>query len=128
MSGSKEEIGVTLDRGSENIGYCLGRLFAILEKVQEEAFPNTKSNIKERYYATASTTPAAVFPNLFKLKNSFIQKIQNKTSRLKMEREIALIFGMIEEIPKNLHLPDQGRFVVGYYHQRQEFFAVHGEE
>lgn len=123
----QEEVGVALDRAYANVGYCLGRLFAVLEKLQEESNQGLFSNVRERYYITASTAPAAAFPLLLRQKNSYLGRIANPMKRENFEQEISGIVMNIKEIPKNLHLADQGRFAIGYYHQRQDFFQTHGE-
>ncbi len=118
----QEEVGVALDSESTNIAYTLGRLFAVLERLQEEANQHS-SNLRDRYYTTASTSPAAVFPQILRQKNMQLSRIPNKTLRDRFERDIAQLFLSIDHIPSSLSLTDQGRFVIGYYHQRQEYFT-----
>lgn len=118
----KEEIGMALDTQNTNIGYRIGRLFAVLEKIQEEASPGINATIKDRFYGSASSVPVTVFPHLMKLKNYHIAKIENKGRAINFEKLIGEIIEDIKGFPSHLSLDDQGYFAVGYYHQRQDFF------
>lgn len=118
----KEEVGMALDTSNTNTGYCLGRLFAVLEKIQEEASPGINATIRDRFYGSASSTPVTVFPHLMKLKNHHIAKLENRGRAVNLEKIIGEIVDDIKDFPGHLSLDDQGRFAVGYYHQRQDFF------
>ena len=74
----ERELTMALDPDNMNIGYNLGRLFAVLEKVQEEANPGLNATIRDRYYGAASATPVAVFSTLMKLKNHHLSKLENR--------------------------------------------------
>lgn len=123
----ERELTVTLDAENINIGYNLGRLFAMLEKIQEEANPGLNATIRDRYYGAASATPVSVFPVLIKLSKHHLSKIEGEKKGLAIarEKEITGIVGHIDAsgaFPRVLLLEDQGRFAIGYYHQRQSFF------
>jgi len=120
----QKEVSMSLDITNANIGYRLGRLFAVLEKVQEEANPGLNATIRDRFYGAASSTPVAVFALLMKLKNHHISKLENRGRAVNFERLIGEIMAEIDEFPAHLSLADQGRFAVGYYHQRQDFFTT----
>jgi CRISPR-associated protein Csd1 len=113
---------MSLDEQNLNVGYRLGRLFAVLQKTQEEASPGINATIRDRYYASASGTPMVVFPILMRLKNHHMAKLENKGRAVNLEKLIGEIHDGISEYPAHLSLPDQGRFAVGYYHQYQHFF------
>jgi CRISPR-associated protein Csd1 len=121
----EKEVGMALDTGNINIGYRLGRLFATLEKIQEEASPGINATIRDRFYGAASGTPVAAFPHLMKLKNHHLAKLENRGRAVNLEKIITEIIGGIDDFPTHLSLQDQGRFSVGYYHQRQDFFTKH---
>ncbi|MBI1811344.1 MAG: type I-C CRISPR-associated protein Cas8c/Csd1, partial [Nitrospirae bacterium] len=118
----KEEVGMSLDTSNTNIGYRLGRLFAVLEKIQEEASPGINATIRDRFYGSASSVPVTVFSHLMKLKNHHIAKLESKGRTVNLEKIIGEIVDDIKDFPGHLSLDDQGRFAVGYYHQRQDFF------
>jgi CRISPR-associated protein Csd1 len=107
---------------TSNKAYRLGRLFATLEKIQEEASPGLNATIRDRYYNAASSTPVAVFSTLLRLKNHHLGKLP-KGRAVQMEKLTGEILSELNDFPRNLRLPDQGRFALGYYHQRQAFFT-----
>lgn len=121
----QREFKPMLDLANMNAAYRLGRLFAALEKVQEEASPEINATIRDRYYGAASSTPIAVFTTLLRLKAHHAAKLaqKNKGRVINFEKLFGEIMDGIKEFPAHLSLPDQGRFALGYYHQRQAFFA-----
>ncbi len=118
----EKEFQIMLDSTNVNPPYRLGRLFATLEKIQEEASPGLNATIRDRYYGAASSTPVAVFTTLLRLKNHHLGKL-SKGRSVQMERLVGEIMGGLDDFPRILALPDQGRFALGYYHQRQAFFT-----
>lgn len=116
---------MALDKENFNQAYLCGRLFATLEKIQEEANPGINATIKDRYYASVSATPGAVFPRLMSLKNHHLAKLSPGRA-VNMEKLLGEILLNIsaEGFPKHLSLDEQSRFVIGYYHQRQELFTA----
>jgi CRISPR-associated protein Csd1 len=119
----EKEILMALDASNTNPGYRLGRLFAVLEKIQEEAQPGINTTIRDRFYGAASTSPVAVFSQLLKLKNHHLAKLEHPGRRVNFEKLIGEIMSGIAEFPAHLTLNDQAYFSVGYYHQRQDFFT-----
>ena len=109
-----------LDKSSTNAPYLLGRLFAVLERIQQDANPGIKATIKDRYYGAASATPASVFGQLLRLSASHIKKADKRPYHESLIQEV---IGEIGDLPKQLNLEDQGRFALGYYHQRQWFYT-----
>jgi CRISPR-associated protein Csd1 len=121
----EKEITVALDPDNENPGYRLGRLFAVLERIQEDANPGLNATIRDRYYGAASSTPVSVFPQLLKLKNHHLSKLENTGFRVSYEKKLAeIIGGLGDSMPAHLSMDDQARFALGYYHQRQAFFTT----
>lgn len=118
-----KELSDMLDLENTSPAYRLGRLFAALEKIQEEASPGLNATIRERYYGAASSTPVAVFTTLLRLKNHHLAKLTNRGRAVNFERLLGEIMGGLNDFPKHLSLPEQGRFALGYYHQRQDFFS-----
>jgi CRISPR-associated protein Csd1 len=123
----KQEFTPMLDPDNPSAAYRLGRLFATLEKIQEEASPGLNATIRDRYYGAASATPVAVFTTLLRLKNHHLGKL-NPGRVAQMEKLIGEIMAGIDDFPRHLNLPDQGRFALGYYHQRQAFFTKRDHE
>ena len=108
-----------LDLSNTHPAYRLGRLFAVLEKIQEEASPGLNAIIRDRYYGAASSTPVAVFTTLLRLKNAHLKKLDRPGLAQWFEKLIGEILDSVNEFPSHFSLPDQGRFALGYYHQRQ---------
>lgn len=114
-----------LDLENTNPAYRLGRLFAALERIQEAAAGGPgqlNATIRDRYYGAASSTPVAVFTTLLRLKNAHLKKLTTGQS-VNFEKLLTEILGPVTDFPAHLSLPDQGRFALGYYHQRQAFFS-----
>ena len=111
-----------LDISQESKGYHLGRLFAVLEKIQEEARPGLNATIRERYYGAACSSPVTVFPTLMRLKNHHLANL-NKGRKTNLEILIGEIVGNFDDFSPHLNLHEQGKFAVGYYHQRQDLFT-----
>ena len=124
------EIYMGLNEESNDVAYVLGRVFAVLESIQTDANPEIKSTIRDRYFNSACATPASVFPVLFKLKNSHIKKIERDKGYLKRKYEDLLgeLVSKLESYPKRLSLEEQGKFILGYYHQKQEGIWENGRE
>jgi CRISPR-associated protein Csd1 len=125
---SEKEVYMSLDQSNTNPGYRLGRLFAVLERAQECASPGINATIRDRFYGAASSTPVVVFPHLLKLKNHHISKLDNKGLAVNLEKQIGEIMEGLNDLPPRLSLVDQGRFAIGYYHQRQDFFTRKGND
>lgn len=134
----KEEITVGLNENSKNIPYNLGRMFAVLEHIQEESADNKiNSTIKDRYFNSACATPASIFPILLKLKNSHMKKVERKNVGIKINFEKMLTdiqsrFSVTDDqmiaYPRRLSLEEQGMFILGYYHQTQKRYEKKSEE
>lgn len=132
----EKEFDVMLDPENTDAAYRMGRLFAVLEKIQEEANPGINATIRDRYYGAASSSPATVIPLLLKLATHHIGKLDEKGRKIlyrafsdnKPDDYIGQVLNQVEEIPRQLRLPEQGRFALGYYHQRQSFFTKHDDQ
>lgn len=122
------EVSMSLNKETTNIGYRLGRLFAVLERTQERANPKIKATIRDRYYGAVSSTPRIVFPQLLGLKNHHISKLENRGEAVNLERLIGKIMDGINDFPSHLDLEKQGLFALGYYHQRQDFFKKSAQQ
>ncbi len=121
----EKEMTVSLDKENRNTGYRLGRLFALLEKIQEEANQGINATIRDRYYSAVSGAPASVLPILMRLKNHHLAKLAKleKGRTIYFERLIGEVLNEVMDFPLQLNLQDQGRFFIGYYHQRQALFT-----
>ena len=123
INDNNKKIDTMLDKSNTNQGYLCGRLFAVLDKIQEDA--NRISSIRERYMNAASATPASVFATILNLSSHHMEKLANESRRIFYEKIKQEIIDKIPAtgFPAHLDLQDQGRFFIGYYHQRQDFFT-----
>ncbi len=126
------EVTVSLDPERKDQSYLLGRLFAALEKAQEEAIPGANATVKDRYLGSASATPAQVFPVLLKNSANHIAKLRKDPEKRgkatyfeKMTQEIIDGFS---DFPTTMPAEQQGLFMIGYYHQRKDFYTKKTQE
>lgn len=118
----KEELHMSLDKENRNPAYLCGRLFAILEKLQQDASGNTlNTTIRDAYFSSASSRPAVVFPKLLRLAQAHLKKTSHAIFFNKLIGEVIDLLG--NDFPDTLLLADQGRFIIGYYQQYQNFFV-----
>ena len=124
----KEVLDVELNEQSTYLPYRLGRLFAVLEAVQQKANPNINTTIKDRYFNSACATPALVFPTLLRLAQSHLSKIGGG-AEVYYDKMITELLGDVTRCyPLRLNLQDQGIFQIGYYHQKQKLFTKKEEK
>ena len=119
----KEVLTVSINNDTNNQAYNLGRLFSILEEIQSVANPTINSTIKDRYFSSASSTPAAIFPFLLDLAQKHIKKIRtdNPGFCIAKQKEITDILSKFEEsFPARMTMQEKGAFQIGYYHQVQK--------
>ncbi|ABC29593.1 conserved hypothetical protein [Hahella chejuensis KCTC 2396] len=116
-----EEVPVSLDTENSNPGYRLGRLFAVLEKIQRSALgEKLNATIRDRYFGAASSAPGSIFPLLLRNAQHHLSKIRKEKVGLAkaLERDVSeIIDGLGSSFPRSLRLDDQGCFAIGYYHQ-----------
>lgn len=126
----QNDIKEMLDKQNTNQGYLCGRLFAILERIQEISNRDKEyfTNVRSRYMSRASSEPAVVFPTMLSLSVHHSEKIENIYEIVKYEKLKQEIIDNITDFPAHLSLHDQGRFFVGYYHQRQALFVYNEEQ
>jgi CRISPR-associated protein Csd1 len=120
----QEVLSMSLNEQSTIPAYVLGRLFAVLEKVQQEAIGDVNASIKDRYFTSACASPASVFPVLLRLSQHHISKAEYGRAR---DNRIEAILNLLDveknPIPPHLSLDDQGIFVLGYYHERKDLWT-----
>lgn len=125
------QITVALDEDSKNPAYVFGRIFAVLEHIQQVANPGINSTIKDRYFDSACATPGKVFPLLEKLAHHHLRKLEIR-QRIYFEKQLTGLFGKIDigehSAPAYLPLEKQGIFVLGYYHQTQKRYEKKEEK
>ncbi len=111
-----------LDIEKPEPAYRLGRLFATLEKTQEDALGTVNAGIRDRFYSSASATPCTVFPRLLRTYQHHLAKLQGG-QKVNREKLVQDILAPLKVFPVFLNLESQGLFALGYYHQRKDFFT-----
>lgn len=134
-------ITAMLDTENTDPAYLLGRLFAALEKTQQDALGDRNAGLRDKFYSSASATPASVFPRILRTYQHHLEKVPSgklaekigseKARKAKIGRE-RLIQEILSGIPSsgfphNFNLKSQGIFALGYYHQRKDFFTKKSE-
>lgn len=117
---------MSLDPARPEPAYRLGRLFAALEKTQEDALPGINATIRDRFYSSASATPRAVFPRLLRTYQHHLTKAAGERGtglKVNRERLVQEIVSALGDMPAHLDLAGQSLFALGYYHQRQAFYT-----
>ena len=116
---------LALDREDKHAPYQLGRMFAMAEIAQRMALGKVNATIRDRYFGAASATPAGIFPLLWRNMQHHLAKLRKDGKGGFIEREMDQIAGQLPpELPRSLRLEEQGRFVIGYYHQRRPASAT----
>ena len=125
-------ITMSLDKKQTNKGYLAGRLFAVLESLQQIA--NSKATITDSYFGNAMTSPAAVFPYLIRLSIHHQKKAKRDNPALyticakQLDEIMALLGGDESPYPTHFTLEEQGFFSLGYYHQKQYHYSSKEEK
>jgi len=125
---NERKLTMSLDKENTNVGYRLGRLFATLEYCQKKAQPGGKDmkTIRDRFYSSASSSPASVFANLMRLNKHHLAKLPVGWGHFFSNLIGEIVYQDkdktgIKVFPAHLSLDDQGQFAIGYYHQTQDF-------
>ena len=119
-----KQLTMALDKSNSNPAYLAGRLFALLERIQEKAIPGVKANITDRYVRTASATPGIIFGRLLQLSAFHLSKIKKEHGGLgyyfdrQIQEVLELLPGGQATFDKFFSPDQQSIFAVGYYHQK----------
>ena len=121
---------MALDENSTDKNYIFGRIFSVLENIQEAANPRLNATIKDKYFNSACATPAHIFPILQKLSVNHLRKLEIG-QKIYFEKQLTNLMGKISPTEKKsstLTLEEQGMFILGYYHQTQERYKSKEEK
>lgn len=122
----QEEVPMSLDLNSKNAAYLLGRLFATIERIQEAALGrDVNSTVADKYYGSAASVPFSVFPRLLAGSQNHLTKIRRDKPgfAVNLKKDLGeIIAGLDSQFPKHMSIEEQGRFAIGYYHQKQSYF------
>jgi len=110
-----------LNQESRDPAYLCGRLFAIFDRLQYLALGGVNAGVVERYYASASTTPALVMGRLFRNAQFHLAKAEGGVAGNVSKDFESISCALGNQFPATLDLEGQGRFALGYYHQKAEY-------
>ena len=122
----EEGVTMSLNNESPNRAYLLGRLFAVLERIQYQALRELNAGIADRYYGSASAVPFSVFPRLLSGAKHHLSRLRKDKAGMavNLDKDLGEIIAKLPEtFPRHLSIDEQGRFAIGYYHQKQSYFA-----
>lgn len=123
LSRYEEALTVELNKDCTYLPYILGRLFAVLERIQLHVNPDINVTIKDKYFTSACATPSVVFPTLLKLAEKHLRKMNEKDASYDRLQLVSLMKKINQEFPKHLNMDDQGIFEIGYYHETQACYG-----
>ncbi|MEA2325852.1 MAG: CRISPR-associated protein Csd1 [Thermoanaerobaculia bacterium] len=118
-----KEINMALDPDNKEPGYRLGRLFAVLERLQGDAINSPNATIVDRYFGAACATPAVVFPRLMKMAQHHASKSVRGAWFQRQIQDVVDGLDAANAFPSTLPIEQQGLFSIGYYHQRADLFT-----
>jgi len=117
-----------LDPNSIDPAYCCGRAFALLEVIQKDSVDgDLNKTIKDSYFSSASTTPSLVFPRLCRLSQHHLAKLDIGV-RIHREKQLGEVLNKLTVFPRLFSLEDQGKFVLGYFHQIKDIYTKKDKE
>jgi CRISPR-associated protein Csd1 len=125
------EVTEAMDPNNTQPGYLLGRLMALLERMQQLALGgDVNASVVDRFFSAASATPRVVFLRLLKNFRHHVRKAKDDPrvagGAVLVERQVDRIVHDLgeraENFPTSLSLEGQGLFILGYHHQRHELF------
>lgn len=109
----------TVNNDHPSVAYQCGRLLAILASLQNAALGDVGAGVIERFYASASSTPALVLGRLTRTSQHHLSKL-DKGLQLFYESKLANIWSKLgDSIPKTFNLEDQSLFALGFYQQKE---------
>lgn len=117
----KEVLTVEKNEKTYDGAYNMGTLFSILEEIQEKVNPQINATIKDKYFNSASATPSTIFPILIALSQNHLKKMETG-NKIYYDKKMTNTLGKISDFPTRMTLPEQGRFILGYYHEKQKRF------
>lgn len=125
---AQKEISMGVDKDNTDIGYRLGRLFAVIEHIQSDAVPGATATVRDRFFGAAAATPRRIFPVILKNAQHGLAKIRKEKPgwAITLDKSVQTILGDVdprEGFPATMTLEQQGMFVLGYYHQRQDLYT-----
>ena len=116
----------TLSLDERHPAYLYGRLLAVFEQIQYSALGDVNANVVDKFYGTFSAAPALIFSRLYANAQNHLRKLRGERpgSFVALDKLLTEVSTLLPAAPPRgqLSLQDQGRFALGYYHQRAKQF------
>ncbi len=120
-SSTNAAMSESLNPESRDAAYLCGRLFAVFDRLQYLALGGVNAGVVERYYASASVTPSLVMGRLFRNAQFHLAKAGGGVAENVRKDFEELSCALGQKFPATLDLESQGRFALGYYHQKADY-------
>ena len=116
----------TLNPDDNHPAYVCGRLMAVFEQIQYAALGDVNANVTDKFFGTFSAAPAMLLGRLFSNAQNHLRKLRGGDKHrvfVSLDKLLTEVSGLLTAPPKGkLSLHDQGRFALGYYHEKARRF------
>lgn len=117
----------------KDIAYNLGRLWALIEKLQIEALgsrPN--ASITDKNFSSVCSLPNKTFGRLQRNISYYLQLMRKddkkKSKGYWLEKEIGKVMQTIPSFPDRLSVEERGMFLIGYFHKNTSLYTPKSEK
>jgi CRISPR-associated protein Csd1 len=124
-----------MDPINNSQGYVLGRLLAVLERLQQEAIGDVNASVIDRYFSGASASPKSVYVRLLKNARHHVSKLKGEGEKYGLALRLDKIVDDVADrfdpkhngFPSHLNLEQQGLFILGYHQMRKWLWLSRGD-
>lgn len=131
LTRRKIPVSEQLDPDERHPAYVYGRLLAVFEQIQYAALGDVNANVVDKFYGTMSGAPAMVFGRLQDNARNHLRKMRGEKpgTAVALEKRLMEVCGLLRAAPppKQFSLQEQGRFALGYYHEKAKRFEEAAE-
>ena len=116
----------TLNADERHPAYVYGRLLEVFAQIQYAALGDVNANVVDKFYGTFSAAPAMVFGRLVANAQNHLRKIRGEKpgTAAALEQRLMEVRQLLTAAPPppQFSLQEQGRFALGYYHEKAKRF------
>jgi CRISPR-associated protein Csd1 len=130
-----QEVLPAMDPINNSQGYVLGRLLAVIERLQQEAVGDVNASVIDRYFSGASASPKSVYVRLLKNTRHHVSKLKGEGEKYGLALRLDKIIDDVADrfdpkqngFPSHLDLEQQGLFILGYHQMRKWLWFSRGD-